>query len=89
MRCGSKKLSSTTTKTTIVETEGARCDWRIGGLSLKPLDSGASFEAGAQQLGHTDTSMAVRVYGRFRPTANELRGWHKVAQAQDRKGATK
>lgn len=58
-------------------------------FAVRAIRAGASFEAVAQQLGHADTSMAVRVYGRFKPTADDLRNWHKIAQAQDRKGATK
>ena len=38
------------------------------------MRTGASLEAIAQQLGHPDTSMAVRVYGRFKPTLDELMG---------------
>lgn len=58
-------------------------------FAVRAIRAGASYEAVALQLGHADTSMAIRVYGRFKPTDDELRGWHKVAQAQDRKGATK
>ena len=55
--------------------------------AVRAIRSGASFEAVAQQLGHADTSMAVRVYGRFKPTSEDLSRWHQVAEAQDRKEA--
>lgn len=55
--------------------------------AVRAIRSGASFEVVAQQLGHADTSMAVRVYGRFKPTTAELSSWHKVAEARDRKEA--
>jgi integrase len=51
--------------------------------AVRAIRSGAPFEVVAQQLGHTDTTMVARVYGRFRPTSEELRAWHAVAAAQD------
>jgi integrase len=52
-------------------------------FAVRAVRSGASFEAVAQQLGHTDTTMVVRVYARFKPTQEELGGWHRIADAQD------
>jgi integrase len=52
-------------------------------FAVRAIRAGAPFEVVAQQLGHTDTSMVVRVYGRFRPSAEELRSWHRVAVQQD------
>ena len=58
-------------------------------FAVRAIRAGASFETVAQQLGHADTSMAVRVYGRFKPTADEMSHWHKTATAQDKKRARK
>lgn len=57
--------------------------------AVRAIRAGASFEVVAQQLGHADTTMVARVYGRFRPTSEELRGWHAVAAAQDATRAAK
>ncbi len=57
--------------------------------AVRAIRSGASFEVVAQQLGHADTSMAVRVYGRFKPSVEELSSWHQVAEARDRKEAAR
>ena len=51
--------------------------------AVRAIRAGASFETVAQQLGHSDTTMIARVYGRFRPSEKELRDWHAVAAAQD------
>jgi integrase len=51
--------------------------------AVRAIRAGASFEAVARQLGHADTSMVSRVYGRFVPTESERRAWHQVAAAQD------
>ena len=56
-------------------------------FAVRAIQSGASFEAVAQQLGHADTSMAVRVYGRFAPKPEELSRWHEVAEANDKRRA--
>ncbi len=53
--------------------------------AVRAIRAGASFEAVAQQLGHTDTTMVIRVYGRFKPTQSEMSDWHRIAQAQDAK----
>ena len=51
--------------------------------AVRAVRATAPFEVVAQQLGHSDTSMVVKVYGRFRPSESEARNWHRVAAAQD------
>jgi integrase len=58
-------------------------------FAVRAVRAGAPFEVVAQQLGHADTTMAIRVYGRFRPTAEELRRWQRIAEAQDVKRGTR
>ena len=53
--------------------------------AVRAVRAGAPFEAVAQQLGHVDTTMVVRVYARFKPTSDDLHDWHRVAKAQDAK----
>lgn len=53
--------------------------------AVRAIRAGAPFEAVAQQLGHSDTTMVVRVYGRFKPSSDDLHQWHRVAKAQDAK----
>jgi hypothetical protein len=43
----------------------------------------------ARQLGHVDTTMVARVYGRFKPDEREKREWHRVAAANDAKRAAR
>jgi integrase len=57
--------------------------------AVRAVRAGASFEAVAQQLGHSDTTMVVRVYSRFKPSARELQDWHTVAAMQDAARAAK
>lgn len=52
-------------------------------FAVRAVRAGASFETVAQQLGHTDTTMVVRVYARFKPTQDELGNWHRIAEVQD------
>jgi integrase len=42
---------------------------------------GASYEHVAEQLGHGDTTMAIRVYARFHPSARERMGWEARSDA--------
>ena len=51
--------------------------------AVRAVRAGASFEVVAQQLGHADTTMVVRVYARFRPTDAERSGWERQAAIQD------
>lgn len=53
--------------------------------AVRAIRAGASYETVAQQLGHTDTTMVIRVYGRFQPKDHEMRDWHRIAEAQDAK----
>ena len=51
--------------------------------AVRAIRAGASFEVVAQQLGHADTTMVVRVYARFRPTDAERSSWEHQAAIQD------
>ena len=51
--------------------------------AVRAIRAGASFELVARQLGHADTTMVVRVYGRYRPTAEEMTAWEERAAQQD------
>jgi integrase len=51
--------------------------------AVRAIRAGAPFEVVARQLGHADTTMVVRVYGRFRPTEQEMTAWERIAAAQD------
>lgn len=57
--------------------------------AVRAIRAGAPFEVVAQQLGHTDTTMVVRVYGRFKPTEQEMTEWERIAAAQDAQRAAK
>lgn len=57
--------------------------------AVRAIRAGAPFEVVARQLGHADTTMVVRVYGRFAPTAQEMRAWHDVAAQLDLKRGAK
>lgn len=51
--------------------------------AVRAIRAGAPFEVIARQLGHADTTMVVRVYGRFKPTEQEMTEWERIAAAQD------
>ena len=51
--------------------------------AVRAVRAGAPFEVVAQQLGHADTTMVVRVYARFRPTEAERSAWERQASIQD------
>lgn len=51
--------------------------------AVRAIRAGAPFEVVAQQLGHADTTMVVRVYGRFKPSEQEMTAWERIAAAQD------
>ena len=57
--------------------------------AVRAIRSGASYEVVARQLGHADTAMVARVYGRFKPDEREKREWHRIAAANDAKKAAK
>jgi integrase len=57
--------------------------------AVRAIRSGAPYEVVAEQLGHADTIMVARVYGRFKPDEREKREWHRVAAANDAKRAAK
>ena len=52
-------------------------------FAVRAIRAGASFEVVARQLGHADTAMVVRAYGRYRPSPSDMREWHRVAAIQD------
>ncbi len=56
-------------------------------FAVRAIRAGASFEFVAQQLGHANTVMVVRVYGRFKPTEEEVRSWERIAALQDEQRA--
>ena len=51
--------------------------------AVRAIKAGAPFEHVAAQLGHADTTMVVKVYGRYKPSAEERRAWEQIAAAQD------
>lgn len=51
--------------------------------AVRAIRAGAPFEVVARQLGHADTTMAVRVYGRFKPSEQEMTDWERIAAVQD------
>jgi hypothetical protein len=40
-------------------------------------------EVAAAQLGHASTAMVAKVYGRFKPHADEVQKWERLAAALD------
>lgn len=51
--------------------------------AVRAIRAGAPFEVVAKQLGHANTTMAVKVYARFRPTEKEMTEWERIAAIQD------
>lgn len=51
--------------------------------AVRAIRAGAAFEVVARQLGHSNTNQVVQVYGRFRPSQDEYRGWEAIAARQD------
>jgi integrase len=51
--------------------------------AVRAIRAGAPFEHVAEQLGHADTTMVVRVYARFRPSEAERTDWQRIAAMQD------
>jgi len=51
--------------------------------AVRAIRSGAPLEHVARQLGHADTQMVVKVYGRYKPTEAECREWERRAELQD------
>jgi integrase len=51
--------------------------------AVRAIRAGAPFEVVARQLGHADTTMVVKVYGRFKPSEQEMTEWERIAAAQD------
>ncbi len=47
------------------------------------MRSGWPAELIARQCGHRDSTLVLKVYGRFRPTSEELDHWEKKAAAFD------
>jgi integrase len=51
--------------------------------AVRAVKSGMPIELVARQLGHKDGVLALRVYGRYVPRAEEREKWEKIAAAQD------
>lgn len=51
--------------------------------AVRAIRAGAPLEHVAQQLGHANTTMVVKVYGRFQPTEKERTDWEAIAALQD------
>lgn len=54
-------------------------------FAVRLVRSGTPVEVVADQLGHADATMVVKVYGRFRPTAQDREKWERIAALQDDK----
>jgi integrase len=53
--------------------------------AVRAVRAGAPFEIVARQLGHADPTMVARVYGRFRPSSEEMRRVHELMELRDKK----
>jgi integrase len=51
--------------------------------AVRAIRAGAPLEHVARQLGHADTQMVVKVYGRYKPNESERREWERIAALQD------
>jgi integrase/recombinase XerD len=51
--------------------------------AVRAIKAGASLEHVARQLGHADTQMVVKVYGRYKPTESERLEYQRIAELQD------
>jgi integrase len=62
-------------------------DYRMHGArhsyAVRAIRAGAPLEHVARQLGHADTQMVVKVYGRYKPTEAERREWERIAELHD------
>jgi integrase len=55
--------------------------------AVRALRAGAPLEHVVRQLGHADTQMVTKVYGRYKPTEDERTKWERVAALQDEERA--
>jgi len=67
-------------KLRVLRLHEARDHWAV-----RMIRAGTPIELVARQLGHVNAVMALRVYGRFLPTAEERRGWDQVATTREAK----
>jgi integrase len=51
--------------------------------AVRAIRAGAPLEHVARQLGHADTQMVVKVYGRYKPNESERHEWERIAALQD------
>jgi integrase len=51
--------------------------------AVRAARAGVPFEIIAQQLGHVDSTLVSKVYGRFKPRQDERDKWEKIAAAAD------
>lgn len=56
----------------------ARHHWAV-----RQAKAGTPAEIIAAQLGHSDATMVIKVYGRFFPSAHDHDKWERIASAQD------
>ena len=52
--------------------------------AVRAIRAGAPFEHVAKQLGHADTMMVVKVYGRFKLSEADRTDWERIAALQDK-----
>jgi integrase len=56
--------------------------------AVRAIRAGAPLEHVARQLGHADTQMVMKVYGRYEPSETERREWERIVALQDAERAT-
>jgi integrase len=56
--------------------------------AVRAVRAGAALEVVARQLGHADPTMVARVYGRFRPSSDEMRRIHELMELRDKQART-
>lgn len=50
---------------------------------VRAIKAGTPYELVAKQLGHKDTTMVIKVYGKYAPRQDERAKWERIAAAQD------
>lgn len=72
---------------------GAHLGYRVHdarrSYAVRLVRVGAPMEVAAAQLGHKSTQMVAKVYGRFRPSEDEVRKWEKLAAAREEEQRTR
>jgi integrase len=57
--------------------------------AVRAIRARAPFEVVRKQLGHKNTTMVIRVYGRFEPREDEMRNWEARAAVLDQEAASR